>query len=76
MLESIVSYSSLIFLFFMNLFADLFKFSKCRLFIKNSRKSTENGFKPWEITETNNWIKSLIFDDKSSFLFTQPYLKN
>ena len=31
MLELIVSYSLLIFLFFMNLFAD---FSKCRLFIK------------------------------------------
>ena len=34
MLELIVSYSLLIFLFFMNLFADFFKFSKCRLFIK------------------------------------------
>ena len=30
------------FLVFMNLFADFFKFFKCRLFNKNSRKSTEN----------------------------------
>ena len=30
------------FLFFPNLSADFFKFFKCRLFNKNSRKSTEN----------------------------------
>ena len=30
------------FLIFMNLFADFYKFFKCRLFNKNSRKSAEN----------------------------------
>ena len=66
MLESIISFSSCIILnilFFTNLFADFYKFSKCRLFIENSRKSTENVCDQWEITETNNWIRLLIFDD-------------
>ena len=55
----------LIFFFFVDLFADIFKFFKCRLFIKHSRKSTENGYEHWEITETNNWIRLLDFDDNS-----------
>jgi len=59
----------------MNLFADFFIFFKCLLVIKNSRKSTENGFEHWAITETNNWIRLLIFDDKSWFLFSQPVPK-
>ena len=53
------------FSFFTNLFAEFYKFFKCRLFNKNSRKSTENVCEEWEITETNNWIWLLKFDDKS-----------
>ena len=34
----------LIFLLFMNVLADFFKFIECHLFITNSRKTTENGF--------------------------------
>ena len=26
----------------------------------------------WDITETNYWIRLLIFDDNSSFLFSKP----
>ena len=63
------------FLSFMNLFADFFKFFKCRLFIKNSRKSTENGYEHWDITGTNKWIRLLFFDDKSWLLFSQPVYK-
>ena len=65
--------AELIFLF-LNLFADFFKFFKCRLFNKNSRKSPENGGQ-WDITETNNWIRLLFFDDKSLFLFSKPVPK-
>ena len=48
----------------MNLVADFYKFLKCCLH-KNSRKSTENVCQKWEITETNIWIRLLIFDDES-----------
>jgi len=73
MLESIISFSfSLNFIFFMNLFADFFKFFKCRLFNKNSWKSAENVFEHWDTTETNNWIRLLIFNDNSKFLFSKP----
>ena len=41
------------FLFSLNLFADFFKFFKCRLFIDNSRKSAEI-FVNNEKIETNN----------------------
>ena len=41
------------FLFFMNLFAEFYKFFKCRLFNKNSRKSTENVCEQGDITETD-----------------------
>ena len=34
-------------------------------FNKNSRLSTENFCEQWDITETNDWIRLLIFDDKS-----------
>ena len=75
MLESIISFSSLYHLFFMNWFADFFPFLKCRLFNKNYRKSRENVCEAWDITETNNWIRLLIFDDKSPFFFSQPVPK-
>ena len=76
MLESIISFSSLYWIpYFLNLFADLFKFFKCRLFNKNSRKSIENVCLQWDITETNNWIRLLFFDDKSLFLFSKPVPK-
>ena len=77
MFQSTNSYFIIIlnFLFFSNLFADIFKFVKCHLFNKNSRKATENVCEQWEITESNNWIRLLIFDDKSWFLFYQPFPK-
>ena len=53
------------FLFFTNLFADFFKFSKCRLFDNNCRKSTKNVFEKWDITEANKWIRLVVFDNKS-----------
>ena len=56
----------------MNFFADFYKFFKCHLFYKNSRKSLWK----WEIIETNNWIKLLIFDDKSLFFFLNLFLNN
>ena len=62
MLESIIywiSYSLPIF------FADCFKLFKCRLINKNFRKSTENVCEQLDMTETNNLIRLLIFDDKS-----------
>ena len=62
MLESDISFSSF---FFANLFADFFKFFKCRLFNNNSKKSTENVCKQGDITETNTWIRLLIFDVNS-----------
>ena len=66
MLGSIISFSSLLkFLFFTNLFADFFKFFKSRLFNKNCRKSTEKFCEQWDSTETNNWIRLVISDDKS-----------
>ena len=55
-------------------FVHFYKLFKC-LFNKNSRKSTENFCEKWDITETNNWIKLLIFGDRSSFLFSQPVPK-
>ena len=63
-LELIISFFIIIlnFLFPKNLSGDFCKFFKCRLFNKNS---TENVCEQWEITETNNWIRLLIFDDKS-----------
>ena len=43
MLESIILFHHFMnFLFPMNLYADFYKFFKCRLFYKNSRKSAEN----------------------------------
>ena len=56
------------------MFADFFKFVKCRLFNNNSRKSAKifvNNEKPWnnEIIETNNWTRLLIFDEKINFYF-------
>ena len=66
MIESIVSFSSLYwFSYFYEFVKKNFKLFKCRYFIKNSRKSTENGFENWDIIETNNWIRLLSFDDKS-----------
>ena len=66
MLESIISYPYYLeYLFFMNLFAGFFKFFKCRLFNKNPRISTEYVCDQWDITETNNGIRILIFDDNS-----------
>ena len=53
------------FLFFINLFADFFKFFKCHLFNNIFKKSTENVCEQWDITETNNLIRLIIFDDKS-----------
>ena len=46
-------------------FEDFLKFLKCCIFYKNSRKSTENVCEQWDITETNNWIWLLIFDDNN-----------
>ena len=61
MLESIVSFSSIYwFSYFYESVCNFFKFFQCRLFIENSRKSTENGFEQWDITETK-WIRLLIF---------------
>ena len=66
MIESIVSFSSLYwFSYFYEFVKKIFKLFKFRYFIKNSRKSTENGFENWDIIETNNWIRLLSFDDKS-----------
>ena len=60
-----------IFLFFIDLF---FKFFKCRLFIKHSRRSTENGFEHWESWDIKKKQKlnkiSIIFD--FYFYFFQP----
>ena len=77
MLESIIYFSSLywISLFCLNLFPDFYKFFECCLFAKISRKSTENVCEQWDITETKNWIKRLIFDDKRKCLFSQPVPK-
>ena len=66
MLKSIMSFSSFYWItFFMNLFEDFSKFFKCCLSDKNSSKYTENICEQWDISETNNWIRFLIFDDKS-----------
>ena len=67
MLESIISFSSLYWIsyFFTNLFADFYKFFKCRLFNENSRKSTESYCEEWEIKETKNLLRLLIFDDNA-----------
>jgi len=59
-----------------NLFADFIKLFKCRFFFdKNSRKSTEKGVQQWDITETNNWERLLIVDDKSLLWCSQPVPK-
>ena len=62
----------------MNLFADFFKFFKCRLFNNNSRKSAKifvnNENQNNEIIETNNWTRLLIFDDKINFYFLNMFL--
>ena len=61
----------------MNLFADFYKFFKCRLFNRNSRKSAKKYL--WIIRDkviiTNNWIRLLIFDDKINFYYFQPVPK-
>ena len=71
MLESTVSFHHYFDFLILYEFADLFKFFKCRLYIKDSRKSTANGLEYWDITETNNWIRLLNFDEKTQFLFSQ-----
>ena len=54
--------------FFKDLFVEFLKFFKCRLFIKNSRKSTENGLEHVDITESNNsecdYLFSMIIPTK------------
>ena len=66
------------FLVSLNLFANFFKFFKCRLFNNNSRKSAENLWimrnQNNEIIETNNWTRLLIFDDKTNFYFFNMFL--
>ena len=62
------------FLFSWNLFADFFKFFKCRLFNiipENLKKIFVYNEKPWnnEKIETNNGTRLLIFDDKNNFYF-------
>jgi len=47
-----------------------------RLFKKNFRKSTEKVCVQSNITETNYFIKSLIFNDKSLFYFLNVFLHN
>ena len=65
MIESIIFFIVILnFLCFMNLFADFFKFFKCRLFNKipgNLHKTFENN----ETLDTNNWIRLVTFDEKS-----------
>ena len=51
MLESTVSFHHYFDFLILYEFADLFKFFKCRLFIKNSRKSTANGLETTETVE-------------------------
>ena len=66
MLESTISfYHYFEFLTFYELFADFFKLFKCRLFNKVLMKYTENVCEKWDITETNNLIRLVIFDNKS-----------
>ena len=74
MIESIIFFIVILnFLCFMNMFADFFKFFKCRLF--NKIPGNENFCVQWDITETNNWIRLLNFDNNSSFLFSTPVPK-
>ena len=53
--------------FFLFFFADFFKFSN----VVFSIKIPGNVCEQWDITETNNWIRLVFFDDKSWFLFSQ-----
>ena len=41
-------------------------------FNENSGKSKEHICEEWEITETNNWIRILIFEIRVNFSFSQP----
>ena len=61
------------FLSSLNLFADFFKFFKCRLFNKKSRKSAKI-FVNNEKIETNNWRRLLIFHDEINFCFLNMFL--
>ena len=59
----------------MNLFADFLKFFKCRLFNKipgNLQKMFVNN-DPSQ--NRSNWIRLIIFDDNSSFVFSQSVPK-
>ena len=74
----IISFVSIIifnFSFFTNLFADFYKFFKCRLFKKSSKTSAENICEEWEIVETNNWIRLLISMRRVNF-FLNLFLNN
>ena len=64
-----------IFLFSLNLFADFFKFFKCRIFNEICRKSTENVCQ-WDIKETNNWIKLVILMIRVNFYFLILFLNS
>ena len=67
MLESIISFSSLYWISY-SLWIWLQISINCSnvvFSIKNKNKSTENVCEQWDITETNNWIRLLFFDDNS-----------
>ena len=74
-INSFVSIIIFNFSFFTNLFADFYKFFKCRLFKKSSKTSTENICEEWEIVETNNWIRLLISMRRVNF-FLNLFLNN
>jgi len=74
MLELIISYSSFYWISYSLRMCSQISTNSSNVvfFDKNCRKSTENVYEQWEITETNNWIELLTFDDKSQFIFSQP----
>ena len=67
MLELIISFPSVNWIsYFSQIYLQISTNSSNLVFsIKIPKKSTENDCEESEITETTNWIRLLIFDDKS-----------
>ena len=64
MLESIISFLSCI-SYSLWICLQISSNSSNVVFNTNYRKSTENGCGQWDITETNNWIRLIIYNDNS-----------
>ena len=74
MLKSIISFSSLYWIsYFLWTYSQISTNSSNVVFLI---KIPENLCNNWEIIETNNWIRLLIFEDKINFYFLHIFLKN